>query len=40
MIGNDWDEYLRTEYNKPYFKELLEFVDSEYHTKEIYPRKK
>lgn len=39
MIGNDWDEHLKTEYDKLYFKELLEFVNSEYHTKEIYPRK-
>ena len=39
MIGNDWDEHLKTEYDKTYFKELLEFVDGEYHTKEIYPRK-
>ena len=39
MIGNDWDEHLKKEYGKPYFQELLKFVDDEYHQKEIYPKK-
>ena len=39
MIGNDWDEYLKNEYEQPYFQELLKFVDDEYHQKEIYPKK-
>ena len=39
MIGNDWDEHLKNEYEKPYFQELLKFVDAEYHQKEIYPKK-
>lgn len=39
MIGNDWDNYLQDEYTKPYFQELLSFVDDEYHHKTIYPKK-
>ncbi len=39
MIGNDWDNYLQEEYTKPYFQELLFFVDDEYHHKTIYPKK-
>ena len=39
MIGNDWDEHLKNEYEQPYFQELLKFVDDEYHQKEIYPKK-
>ena len=38
MIGNKWDEYLSDEYKKEYFKELLDFVKSEYKTKTIYPK--
>lgn len=39
MIGNDWDIYLKDEYNKPYFKELINFIDEEYRNKTIYPKK-
>lgn len=39
MIGNDWDNYLKKEYEKDYFKELIEFVDLEYAQKTIYPKK-
>lgn len=39
MIGNDWDIYLKDEYNKPYFKQLLGFVEKEYQEKSIYPKK-
>lgn len=39
MIGNDWDIYLKEEYNKEYFKKLIEFVNKEYKTKTIYPPK-
>ena len=38
MIGNDWDEILKDEYEKEYFKTLQEFVISEYKTKTIYPK--
>ncbi len=39
MIGNDWDEILRDEWQKPYFKELSAFLDQEYKTKTIYPKR-
>ena len=38
MIGNDWDNLLKEEYNKEYFKKLLEFVKEEYKSKTIYPK--
>lgn len=38
MIGNYWDELLKEEFEKPYFKELLEFVQEEYRQKTIYPK--
>jgi len=37
MIGNKWDEILKDEFEKMYFKDLMEFVDKEYKTKTIYP---
>ena len=39
MIGNDWDLYLKKEYEKDYYKELISFVDNEYKNKTIYPKK-
>ncbi len=39
MIGNSWDNYLKDEYEKPYFKELMKFIDEEYKTKTVYPPK-
>lgn len=39
MIGNDWDLYLEEEYNKDYFKKLIQFIDKEYKEKTIYPKK-
>lgn len=39
MIGNDWDNYLKEEYNKEYFKNLIKFVNHEYENKIIYPPK-
>ncbi|MBQ6497593.1 MAG: uracil-DNA glycosylase [Bacilli bacterium] len=38
MIGNDWDALLKDEYQKEYFKNLLEFVKEEYKHKIIYPK--
>lgn len=38
MIGNDWDKLLEKEYEKEYFKSLIEFVKQEYKTKTIYPK--
>ena len=37
MIGNKWDEILKDEFEKTYFKELLDFIQNEYKTKTIYP---
>ncbi len=39
MIGNSWDLYLKEEFNKEYFKELISFIKDEYNTKVIYPPK-
>ena len=39
MIGNSWDLYLKSEFEKPYFKELIRYVDKEYQEKTIYPPK-
>lgn len=38
MIGNNWDELLKNEFQKPYFKTLIEFIKKEYKTKTIYPK--
>ena len=35
MIGNDWDNLLKDEYNKDYFKDLEKFVLKEYNAKTI-----
>lgn len=37
MIGNKWDEILKEEFEKKYFKDLITFVENEYKTKTIYP---
>lgn len=38
-ITNDWQEILEEEMEKEYFKNLMEFLDSEYASKNIYPKK-
>ena len=38
-IGNNWDNILEEEFNKPYFKKLMEFVNNEYENYTIYPDK-
>ena len=40
MIGNDWDNILKDEFNKEYFYNLLKFVQGEYARKIVYPPKK
>lgn len=40
MIGNDWDDILKEEFDKEYFYKLLKFVQNEYKTKTIFPTKK
>lgn len=37
-IAADWKEILQTEFDKPYFGELAEFVREEYRTSRVYPR--
>ena len=36
-IGNDWDEILKDEWQKPYYRELRAFLKAEYTTQQIYP---
>lgn len=36
-LGNDWDELLRAETEKPYMASLRAFLKEEYHTRTIYP---
>ena len=38
MIGNSWDTLLQEEYQKDYFKNLMDFVKQEYKSKTIYPK--
>ena len=38
MIESSWDEILRDELDKEYFKNLLEFIKKEYNSKTIYPK--
>ncbi len=39
MIDNDWDVILADEFEKPYYKELMAFLEKEYNTKTVYPSK-
>ncbi len=36
-IGNDWDNILADEWEKPYYKELRSFLKTEYSTQRIFP---
>jgi len=36
-LGNDWDELLGEEFQKPYYLELREFLKLEYSSRRIYP---
>ncbi|MCI8639041.1 MAG: uracil-DNA glycosylase [Coprococcus sp.] len=36
-INNDWLDALKGEFKKPYYKQLFERVNREYHTRRIYP---
>ena len=38
MIGNDWDIILKDEFDKDYFKELIEKIKKEYEEKTIFPK--
>lgn len=37
QIASDWKELLETEFNKPYFNELIDFVKDEYKNHACYP---
>ena len=37
IIGNDWDEILKDEFNSEYYHNLRNFLDEEYSQKTIYP---
>ena len=36
-IGNEWDEIIGGEFEKPYYKELRAFLKNEYFSRRIYP---
>ncbi len=38
-MHESWKPFLKSEFEKPYFKELSEFLHTEYETKTIFPRK-
>ena len=38
IIGNDWDEILKDEFDKDYYQNLRTFLDQEYKSKTIYPK--
>lgn len=38
-MHESWKPFLKAEFDKPYFKELADFLHAEYETKTIYPRK-
>ena len=38
MIGNSWDNLLKEEVKKDYFKKLMDFIKEEYKEKTIYPK--
>jgi len=40
MINKKWDELLKTEFQKPYFKSLGTFVKEEYKNKTVFPEYK
>lgn len=39
-LPQDWDFILKEETNKPYFKELISFLESEYQEKIVFPPRK
>lgn len=39
MIGNSWDQVLKDEYQKDYFKKIVMFINKEYHEKTVFPPK-
>lgn len=39
FFNNDWDKVLEDEFEKEYFKEIINKVDKEYNTHRVYPAK-
>ena len=39
LVGNKWDEILKDEYKKEYYKNIIEYINKEYKEKEIFPPK-
>ena len=39
LVGNSWDEILKEEYDKEYFKKIAQFINKEYKEKIIFPQK-
>ena len=37
VIAESWQPHLQTEFDKPYFKPLAEFIRDEYSTNQVYP---
>ena len=37
LLGGGWDEVVRDELDKPYWSKLVQFIDDEYESHEIYP---
>lgn len=37
MLNNDWDDILKDEWEKPYYRQLHNFLKEEYSTRRIYP---
>ena len=37
MIGNDWDDLLKSEFEQPYFRELTKIIIAEYQQHTCYP---
>jgi len=37
LLGNNWDDFLQPESQKPYYQELKSFVTTEYKTETVYP---
>ena len=38
IIGNDWDDILKDEFDKEYYQNLRKFLDEEYQNHTIYPK--
>ena len=39
LVGNKWDEILKEEYQKEYFKKIVIYINKEYKERPIFPPK-